>query len=264
MLAMGENVKMAADLHWDRIDNTLTRAAEAYGFDFGGTTLLQGIDPRVDEYGCGMWGCAYPTNDSALAVKLTYDPSEAAIVSQVLEDEFLRTHPGVAYTLGIWLLPIETSSRRGLYKTYAILRESIEPGADLPKDAEVKSLRDALHRLRNTAIDLADERKYGRSKHLLRRAEEAYDTRLAEMERHWQLEWVVDFMREFERATGAILSDLHFGNVGLRNHYNDDWISKHPAGGHGPSDKFVAFDLGHSDVQLGSEIPLVGNPIRKV
>jgi len=260
----GPLTKKVASLYWDRIDEVATAAAEELGFDFGRATLLEETDPEIDEYGCGMWGCAYPTWDERLAVKITADPSEAVIVSTVLDDPFLRNHPGIAYLIGIWELPekIWWEEDKKLKKVYAILREDIRPIRDFGQTGELKELEEDLNWIRLAAMNVGAARKKSGNDENIQSAIELYDFQVSEAEKKWRLAHVVDFMIEFERSTGAILADLHAGNVGLREHYNDDWIPDHPLGRHGPSDIFTAFDLGHSDITMSKVIPRVMNPGR--
>ena len=75
-------------------------------------------------YGCGEWGCAMPTNDSGVTLKITSDPHEA-LAMHVIEhdgpfDGFARVHGITALTLPRRRKPV-----------YAIWRDSVsDPGLE--------------------------------------------------------------------------------------------------------------------------------------
>lgn len=56
---------------WDRVRAAAPRPSWV-------PQLMKGETPRVEEFGCGVYGCAVPTHDPNVLVKMTSDPSEAA------------------------------------------------------------------------------------------------------------------------------------------------------------------------------------------
>jgi len=69
---------------------------------------------------------------------------------------------------------------------------------------------------------------------------------------------LADFMQKFYDRQGGALADIHIGNVGIRQ-FDLEYLDLY---GHQPSDFWVAFDIGHSDVKDLAEVPFLRNPSR--
>lgn len=84
--------------------------------------------PVFDEYGCGSYGCVYPTRDPEVVFKLTSDPTEADFVA-LTEKLRLRT-PGIVRYHEIFRMEGERNRTRMYKRThsalYCIIRESAE------------------------------------------------------------------------------------------------------------------------------------------
>lgn len=252
---------------WTRIDKVVTEALEPYEDIYD--SALATVDPDHDMLGCGYWGCAYPTEYSRWVVKISADPLEGPIIKAVMEHPELREHPGIAYIIDIWRLAEKVRWGRSAWRdVWVILRENIEPTDYVWGSPGVCEAADLLWNLKlvgerfNNAADALDEKGPGYG----RRA------RLNEYNRKWQ-DYVIQaqkvylthqigsFMEEFYHEFDAVLADVHRNNVGLRGHSLADLGLKD----HEPAEYWVAFDLGHSSVDVDVEVPLVPNPgIRRI
>jgi hypothetical protein len=88
--------------------------------------VLPGSRNEFSEYGCGYYGCALPTSDPEVTLKLTTDASEAHLVHLILSS----TLPVNAMNLdGLvkyhGLMALESTYRKK--PVYAIWREAVEP-----------------------------------------------------------------------------------------------------------------------------------------
>jgi hypothetical protein len=86
---------------WDDIDRTVTPALERFT-SRRIESALGYTHPTKDMYGCGVWGCAYPTSVPGWTVKITADPNEGPTVWNVMKSPRLRGHQAIAYIIGIW------------------------------------------------------------------------------------------------------------------------------------------------------------------
>jgi hypothetical protein len=177
--------------HWDAIEE---RFGENY-MPKREWSLRKGARPRIEEYGCGRYGCVVPTVMDDVVCKVTSDASEAALVVAYLElgQEHAESIPdGIVNYYDVCQLP-ETRYRRPVY---LLLREearnigamvseqsAIEEYGDEYADEELYDADRSLHHvgwaasmLRQTVVSSKNKRQ------LLDRF---YDPANAERIRQW-------------------------------------------------------------------------------
>jgi hypothetical protein len=256
---------------WPEVDHAITPVLQGAGFE--GDSFLADVDFSRDMYGCGLWGCVWPTKARGWVVKVTTDPFEGPLTYTITQDRVLHQHPGVAYVLGIWQLP--ERSFQG-FPSYAILREAILPAKQAPSDlsdAEIEELRQLLGAITFAAEDLnkALDRIASPASSMLPKAEyeQYWLDRLIRDQNKWAerlqdardiffTAQLADFVQKFYDRQGGALADIHIDNVGVRQ-FDLEYLDLY---GHQPSDFWVAFDIGHSDVKDLAEVPLLRNPGR--
>lgn len=247
--------------HWPAIDRAVTRSLGDLGeCDGVCKSALGSIDIKNSMLGCGYWGCAYPTIYTGWAVKISVDPIEGPITAAVMDDPVLRNHPGVAYVVDVWRLPEKVRWGRSPWRNvWVILREDITP---LPRSRwTTRTVRatQLLNRIQDVAARL---NYYERDSGAHKSAEQTWRQLIERARRTSETQLVADFMSVFHARTGGALADIHWGNVGTRQHDLSD-ISP----GHTRSRSWIIFDVGHSSVDLQaevSEVPKVPNPAIKV
>lgn len=75
--------------------------------------LLPGKKFSLEEYGCGHYGCVFPTSDPEVVCKLTSDPTEAFFVAAAMS---IGTFPeGIVRYYGIYQIPGATHRGRPLF-----------------------------------------------------------------------------------------------------------------------------------------------------
>lgn len=213
-------------------------------------------------YGCGSFGCAWPTSDKRWALKLTSDWQEApmqAFIGSVQQD---RKHPlSATFRRGFALVKVvalvKPPTAEGYGSVYAIVRETVNPLPDEVEDdtpwskttkavlrrlsppvtiANASRACDALFRYNNRAA----------TGHLFGGGEED------EMELETYLDYVeLAFpyvsraMRGISRSYGVQLQDVQPSNIGTRLYRQDLKDYKRPGGAtpQGPG-MVVIFDPG--------------------
>ena len=269
--------------YWDAINDRVTDTLIEIG-DFPPAGALDDIDPLLDMYGCGHWGCAYPTSEPRWTVKVSADPTELDIVAAVLSKPELRENPGIVYILGIWRLPEPAVQKAGWADPggqeriiHVTLRENIKPiETDLATEHE-DDLILLLHHLRveagnlnsgAKALELVERRGEAtdRLQSLLDQAaynnyetaEQLWLRHLQQLQNEYETAHLAWFISDFARDFNTALADIHAGNVGLREHsLSDLGLLQHE-----DYDTWVAFDLGHSLITNEAEVPLISNPSR--
>lgn len=253
---------------WPKVDQAITPVLQDIGFE--GDSFLTQVDFTHDMYGCGLWGCVWPTEARGWVVKVTTDPFEGPLTYAITQDRVLHQHPGMAYVLGIWQLP--ERSFQG-FPSYIILREAIQPVKQAPSalaKPEIMELAMLLGEIKQSAEDFnvslqqidqppspdEDTRLYWDQRfpmdesNWLERIQDARDIFFTAQ--------LADFMQKFYDRQGGALADIHISNVGVRQ-FDLEYLDLY---GHQPSDFWVAFDIGHSDVKDLAEVPFLRNPSR--
>ena len=262
-MALPQGMTKVVRAAWPRIDDTVTQALYDLGEDFDGSAL-EDVEPDYDMLGCGYWGCVYPTAVPRWVVKVSADPYEGPIAQAVMDCPYLRDHPGNAYILNMWQLAEKARwGRSGWRNVWVILREEITPiRLPLLLQGRTGTLVDLLHTIRIAAAatnkydrDIEEKgRGRGRYRKLIR-SEVLWLRGLKTADQTRELAVLSDFMFDFFEEFGARLADVHGGNAGRRRHDLTDIVPTHY-----PSKHWVTFDLGHSNVETGSEVPLLRNP----
>jgi hypothetical protein len=258
-MALPKGMTRTVRAAWPRINATVSHVLELDG-------ALDDVSPDRDMFGCGYWGCAYPTADPMWAVKISADPLEGPIAKAILDRQHLREHSGIAYIFDIWRLKEKVRwGRSGWRDVWVILREAITPApldvwGRKPGTAEAADLLWDLKKVGekfNVAADALDEKGpgYGREDRL-NFADRQWWGLILTAQNTYLTHKIGDFMEEFREEFAAVLADVHGGNVGTRDH-DLPGLEDHIRSG-----AWVAFDLGHSDVDTGAEVPLMENPGR--
>lgn len=227
--------------HWDRIDDVVTKALRKIEPRLD--SALAGIDFANDMYGCGVWGCAYPTNLKGYTVKVTIDPNEGPVAYQVLRSHTLRNHPGCAYMLGVWQLR-QKRADRGVRPIYVILREDIIPIDTLDPRSDELLAAEQLVLMKLVSAQLNKYIHEGADEEEFQRVYEYWLDMIRILKVFKETRQIAYFMEEFYEKIGIVLADVHIGNVGKRKG-QQGW---------------VVYDLGHSDLRKKLKIPLVKNP----
>lgn len=66
---------------WDELQSTVGSKALPVPYESG-----DDLPVTFREYGCGSWGCVYPTSTDGLVVKVTSDESEAAFIQDAINE----------------------------------------------------------------------------------------------------------------------------------------------------------------------------------
>lgn len=134
----------AVTLNWNRLTATIPEKYLPVASGQGGITHR----PVYQDYGCGNYGCVYPTSDPSIVFKITTDESEVEFIGL---NSQLQAPAGVVKYYGVWRL--EGSSGRSTLKSkrdrmYAIVREAADG---------IGSLREPSNRPLSAAEDAAPE-----------------------------------------------------------------------------------------------------------
>lgn len=232
------NRKILKKKHWKKIDRVVSGKLQDLGFEFD--SVLGMVDAEHDYYGCGHWGCAYPTMARGWVLKVTSDPIEGPIAWAIMQNEELRTHPGVVYILGVWRLKGSDM--------VAILREAVTP-VD-PYDLELDDhFVEALSNVQLMASEVNSSLRTGTGLLGTPRwdAIQVFENDLNDLGEFPRAEGIASFMWDFWKVMGGALADVNLHNLGVVE-----------AGG-----PFKIFDVGHSKVNLEDYVPpLLPNPPR--
>jgi len=112
---------------------------------------------RVMEYGCGHYGCALPTTDPEVVIKITTDPTEAAfaVIARKLGDQpegVVRYHHAYAVDFKLRGKPAFVLWRQTAYRVSAL--EVFNAGRDSYQREKLQALIDNLTQYRGIAIQV--------------------------------------------------------------------------------------------------------------
>jgi hypothetical protein len=206
--------------------------------------LLPGKKFSLEEYGCGLYGCVFPTSDPSVVCKLTSDPTEAVFIAAALS---IGTFPdGIVKYYGVYRIPGEEYEGRplfvlwreeatkigearskenvakNLYSFKAIasdvrndLRRSKDPFAMVEESKRYEEY--ALSYLSNAGRGLRSLNPFGKFKGAQRVALElVYLEQLAiNMGNEDELAGLIGDALNFYLSEGLLLADVHPGNTGL-------------------------------------------------
>lgn len=152
------------------------------------------ISARVQEYGCGSYGCVYPTLDPTTVVKVTTDPSEA---------KFALDHPKSPATVEYRMVISLAKKHQGL-PIFLLWRESAEQVGKT--SAAMEKVIHAQHvQAKRVLVALKEGRSTDRALEKWRQAVVAMTEVVGE---------VGDGMLELA-SQGVYLLDVHGGNLGV-------------------------------------------------
>ena len=200
--------------------------------------LLPGKKFSLEEYGCGHYGCVFPTSDPAVVCKLTSDPTEAFFVAAAMS---IGTFPeGIVRYYGIYRIPGAEHRGRPLFVLWR--EEATEVGKVLhyppsymwknlpPSEAYVARSKSLLFNRLGLFQDNA-----GKIRDTLKRAPDPFA--MAEAAKELSLDWAWRFVSESdegpfvpaERFRGEKRVALHLAvldrlTVEMENEYLADQI----------------------------------------
>ena len=190
--------------------------------------------------GYGKWGLVVGLPAlSEVVVKITTDPFEWYLMDIIMQDEYLRNHPAVPYTLGTAVLDIKSRE----FPLYLIVRENLRIGIPL-------NVSNPLVRMKNTLIqdfigpmedieqDVADVLNKKNNLTLLevsviyslmagevRKQLSKIKTRLPKLTPKSKFNNVLDLQKKL-LDRGIALVDIHVNNLGTRQYKNLNKIFK--------------------------------------
>jgi hypothetical protein len=222
--------------------------------------------------GCGFWGCVWECqHNPRFTIKLTYDPVEGPTISKLIEEPYLRFHPGVTYYHDVWAIPLlEGTTQHVLPKKFMDIERSDdiigylvikENAASIEPIAEIKSeIKRDFRELSSTAKILLRAKKSGSPK----RIEKARREWLQVVELLKSLvgcQALAEFLVQMEEA-GVLLRDIHLDNIG------ESVYSFSDVSGEIPNNRnLVLIDVGHASIEMKSDVlalALRRNPIKRL
>jgi hypothetical protein len=171
----------------------------------------------VREYGCGAYGCVFPTLDPKVVLKVTTDASEADFAANIVDD--LPHKMTVAYPM-----VLEVPEKKQGYPIRFLWRESARYVGEIDKwvaehGRDAEEAEEAIHRQHESAkkafkLIIANEDA--------REAMEQWVRDCRAMGKVVpELRELADAMIRNWQETGIFVSDVHAGNVGL---VGDRWL----------------------------------------
>jgi hypothetical protein len=163
------------------------------------------ISARIPEYGCGAYGCVFPTLDKEIVLKVTTDSTEAEFAAQLAQH--LPVPIVTAYRI-VMLLP---SAKRQGRKVYLLWRETAQQVGQIDKvlgDLTEDTIS-RQHAAAQTAFHLLFDGLPAQQE--LR----AWRATVEQMGKLPDLRYLADGMLRAYDEQGVFFGDLHGGNLGL-------------------------------------------------
>lgn len=117
--------------------------------------LLAGRKFSLEEYGCGNYGCVFPTSDPAVVAKLTSDPTEAFFVGAALSigdwPEGIVRYYAIYRIPGEYLGPQGGSAKQALF---VLWREAADAVGRVPGNAKLSLFRTYARDVRRELKDV--------------------------------------------------------------------------------------------------------------
>jgi len=195
----------------------------------------KGISVHANEYGCGAYGCVYPTLDPHVVLKITADDTEAQFAAQIAPD---LARPICVYYHRV-LEPHGAVDQRGS-QVYLLWRESAEHVGEIGDvlGQKAQDLVDAQHVAATAAYSAvrAIERGSGkirqRERDAVREALHRWIGTCEAMARQIEIPELrplgEGFVEVYE-TQNVLFGDVHAGNLGLvRRPDGDRWVITDP------------------------------------
>jgi len=195
----------------------------------------KGLSVQAHEYGCGAYGCVYPTLDPQVVLKITADDTEAQFAAQIAPD---LARPICVHYHRV-LEPHGAVDQRGA-QVYLLWRESAERVGEVGEvlGRRAKALIDAQHVAATSAYSAvqAIERGAGKVRQTERQAVRAAIHRwiatCEAMARQVEIPELrplgVGFVEVYE-TQHVLFGDVHAGNLGLvRRPDGERWVITDP------------------------------------
>lgn len=163
-----------------------------------GTTITS----RVDELGCGAYGCALPTLDPNVVLKVTTDETEAQFAEKLSKTLVV---PVVTRYEAVMLTDMEHDGR----PVALLWREEAKDIGKLKGKSE--NLVSNQHAAAQDAFDLIANKQVGPE---LRAALANWEKKTEAMKASAELEWLARGLLRVYREQGIFFGDLHAGNLG--------------------------------------------------
>jgi hypothetical protein len=159
--------------------------------------LLPGKKFSLEEYGCGHYGCVFPTSDPEVVCKLTSDPTEAFFVAAAMS---IGTFPeGIVRYYGIYRIPGAQHRGRPLFVLWREEATSVGTVLSTPYSAAKARVGQALRSFRDIAAKVRDT---------LKRAEDPFE--MIDRSKKYE-DWAWRYVSEAEVSGRAIALDMFQG-----------------------------------------------------
>jgi len=214
----------------------------------------------VAPLGAGSWGVVWPLADERFILKLTADPTEGPIIQTIMDEHVLLNHMGIIHYFAVKKIPATFTWKNKPQTVYVVIAERLQHSSQVPTPTyDSRELRDynnfvhALYKLKDTAGKLVHELGLKRpSAYKVDQLHEAWTASVRRLQQGPMEDFIWQFFdvtrddkapESFGQATGGILADIHFNNVGKRV---VDWTDLDIE--LEPSDYWVISDPGHSSL----------------
>ena len=164
------------------------------------------LSARLREYGCGAYGCVYPTLDDHVVLKVTTDPTEAEFATDISQQ--LSVPIVVAYKLAMRL--DAQHERRDIFLLW---RESATQVGELGEHPAVAEQHAAAQASYEVLRHGPHRNRYAIK--LPRREIQAWMAAVHDMSKDLRLRYLADGMLKVYREQGIFFGDVHSGNLGV-------------------------------------------------
>lgn len=178
----------------------------------------------LKEFGCGAYGCVYPTNDSGIVIKITTDSTEAEFARDLAPDLVV---PVTVHYHKV----IDTMAAYKNRQVFFLWREEASKVGDIYKQKgygrRARKLIYAQHLAAQAAFDLMRQRlKAPRS---IKEAVDVWMLAAENMGEIDELRYLSDGMLEVYETQRIFFGDVHEGNLGIvKRDGQDVWAITDP------------------------------------
>jgi hypothetical protein len=197
------------------------------------------LSGQVKEYGCGQYGCVYPTMDPRVVLKVTSDDTEAEFARD-LASKLVRP---ICVAYYMWIHPKDATDDRG-YPVYLLWRESAKRVGEIDEvlGDHAKGFIDAQHRAAQAAYRAihawtnSDAYTWNHEKRIdaedVRRAVARWLETCEAMARQTQVPELRELGDGLVQVYGdqrIFFGDIHAGNLGMVTRPDGDhWVITDP------------------------------------